>query len=108
MKRSWLQDKVDTFQRQAGTVLHAVLNDSDDSWGDECAREIYTGAEFDGIGEEDDDGHDLTAEEHYQMQSPGNSFSNGHINAEDIQLHLPSHLGRTWCDNNAAEDLVKA
>ena len=108
LKHSRLQDKIDAFQRQAGTVLHAVSNDGDDSWGDECAREIYTGAEFDGIGEEDDDGHDSAAEEHYQMQFPGNSSSDGHINAEDIQLHLPSHLGHTWCDKNAAEDLAKA
>ena len=42
------------------------------------------------------------------MQFPGNSSSRGHINAEDIQLHLPSHLGRTWCDKNAAKDLRKA
>ena len=108
LKRSRLQDKIDAFQRQAGTVLHAVSNDGDDSWGDECAREIYTGAEFDGIGEKDDDGHDSAAEEHYQMQFPGNSSSDGHINAEDIQLHLPSHLGCTWCDKNAAKDLRKA
>ena len=108
LKHSWLQDKIDAFQRQAETVLHAVSNDGDDSWGDECAREIYTGAEFDGIGKEDDDGHDSAAKECYQMQFPGNSSSNGHINAEDIQLHLPSHLGHTWCDKNAAKDLAKA
>jgi hypothetical protein len=67
LKRSRLQDKVDAFQKQAGSILHAVSNDADDSWGDDCAREIYTGAEFDGIGEEEDnDGHDLAAEEHYQ------------------------------------------
>ena len=98
LKHSWLQDKIDAFQRQAGTMLHAVSNDGDNSWGDECAREIYTGAKFDGIGEEDDDGHNLA----------GNSSSNGHINAEDIQLHLFSHLGHTWCDKNAAKDLAKA
>jgi hypothetical protein len=27
----WLQDKVDTFQRQAGNILHAVSNNADDS-----------------------------------------------------------------------------
>ncbi len=50
-------------------MLHAVSNDADDSWGDDYAREVYTGAEFDGIGEEEDDiGHDWAAEAHHQMQ----------------------------------------
>ena len=33
---------------------------------------------------------------------------NGRINAEHISLHLPSHMGRSWCNRNAAEDLAKA
>jgi hypothetical protein len=28
-------------------------------------------------------------------------------NAEHISLCLPSHFGRNWCDQNAAEDLAK-
>src|ERR1700733_11826616 len=74
MRRSQLQDKVDAFQKQAGSFLHAVSNDDDDSWGDDNAREIYTGAEFDGIGEEDDE-HSPAAEGHYQMQFPRQSPS---------------------------------
>jgi len=82
---------------------------ADDSWGDEYATEIYTGAEFDGIGEEeDDDGHNLAAEEHYQMQSLRNSSPDRRINAEHISLHLPSYLGCSWCNRNAAKDLARA
>jgi len=104
-----LQDKVDAFQNQAGSMLHAISNDADDSWGDDYEREMYTGAEFDGIGEEeDDDGCDSVAEEHYQMHLPRSSHPDGRINAEHILLHLPSHLGRSWCNRNAAEDLAKA
>jgi hypothetical protein len=111
LRRSRLQDKIDAFQKQAGSILHAdsIDNDDDDSWGDDCAREIYTGSEFDGIGEEeDDDGHDLAAEENHQMEFPRNSPPDSRINAEHILLHLPSHLGRRWCNTNAAEYLAKA
>jgi len=109
LRRSWLQDKVDTFQNQAGSMLHAVSNDANNSWGDDYKREMYTGAEFDGIGEEeDDDGCDSAAEEHYQMHLPRSSHPDGCINAEYILLHLPSHLGCSWCNRNAAEDLAKA
>ena len=109
LRRSRLQDKVDAFQNEAGSMLHAISNDADDSWSDEHAREIYNGAEFDGIGEEDDDGQDYSAtEEHYQTQLPRSSPPDGRINAEYISLHLPSHLGRSWCNRNAAEDLANA
>jgi len=108
LRRSRLQDRIDIFQRQAGSMLHAISNDTDDSWGDDYARETYTGAEFDGIGEEDDDGLDLAAEGHHQIQLPRNSPQEGHIDAEYISLHLPSYLGRSWCNRNAAEDLAKA
>ena len=90
-------------------MLHVVSNDVDDSWGDDYAREIYTGAEFDGIGEgEDGDGHDSVAEEQCQMQLAQNSQTDGRIDAEHISLHLPSYLGRSWCNMNAAEDLANA
>jgi hypothetical protein len=118
LSRSRLQDKVDAFQKQAGDVLHAVSSDADDSWGDDCAREIYTGSEFDGVGEDDndndgdnddgnngnndDDRHNSAAEGRYQ------THSDSRIDAEYISLHLPSHLGRSWCNRNAAEDLAKA
>jgi hypothetical protein len=109
LRRSRLQDKIDTFQKQAGSMLHAVSNDADDTWDDDYAREIYTGAEFDGIGEEEeDDGCDSAAEECYQTQSLRNSSPDGRINAERISLHLPSHLGRSWCNRNAAENLANA
>ena len=42
------------------------------------------------------------------MQFPRKSPADGCIDAERISLHLPSHLGRGWCDRNAAEDLAKA
>jgi len=105
LRRLWLQGKIDAFQNQAGSILHAVSNNSDDSWGDDYTREIYTGTEFDGIGEEDNDG---AAEGQYQMQVPSGSPSDGLINAEHISLHFPSHMGCNWCNINAAEDLAKA
>jgi hypothetical protein len=108
LRRSQLQDKIDAFQKQAGSMLHAVSNKADDSWGDDYARETYTGAEFDGVGEEDDDRHNSAAKEHYQTQLLRNSSPDGRINAEHILLHLPSQLGRSWCNMNAAEDLAKA
>jgi hypothetical protein len=107
LRRSQIQDKVDAFQKQAGSMLHTVSSDADDSWGDDYAKEIYTGAEFDGVGEEDV-GHDSALQEHYQTQSLRNSHPDGHIDAEKILLHLPSYLGRKWCNKNAAEDLAKA
>ena len=105
MKRSRLQDKVGTFENQAGSMLHAVSNNGDDSWGDDYTRDMYTGAKFDGVGEEDDNG---AAEGQYQTQVPSSSPPDGLINAEHISLHFPSHMGRNWCNINAAEDLVKA
>ena len=104
-----LQDKIDTFQKQAESMLHAVSNNADDSWGDDYAREVYTGAKFDGIGEEEDDiGRDWAAKAYHQMQILWSSLPDGRINAEHILLHLPSHLGRSWCNRNAAEDLANA
>jgi hypothetical protein len=85
-----------------------VSNDTDDLWGDEDTREAYTGAEFDGVGEEDNDGVGSAAEDCYQSQLLRNRQPNGHMDAEYILLHLPSHLGRSWCDRNSAEDLAKA
>ena len=109
LRRSRLQDKVDAFQRQAGYILHAVSNDADDSWGDDHARETYTGAEFDGVGEGDDDELASTPEECYQtLHLPRNSPPDDRMDAEHISLHLPSHMGRGWCDKNSAEDLAKA
>jgi hypothetical protein len=70
---------------------------------------VYTGAEFDGIGEEDDDALASTPEECYQtLQLPRNNPPNGCMDAEHISLHLPSHMGRGWCDRNSTEDLAKA
>jgi len=107
LRRSRLQDRINAFENKAGNMLHAVSNDADDSWGDDYTREIYTGAEFDGVGDEDDNGLNSAAEEHNQMQGLSSSPPNGLINAEHISLHLPSHMGCTWCNTNAAEDLAK-
>jgi hypothetical protein len=109
LRCSQLQDKVDTFQKQAGSMLHVVSNDVNDSWGDDYTREIYTGAEFGGIGEgEDGDGHNSAVEEQCQMQLAQNSQTDSHIDVEHISLYLPSYLGRSWCNTNAAEDLANA
>jgi len=88
-------------------MLHAVSNNADDSWGDDYTREIYTDAEFDGIGDEDNNGLNSAAKEYNQMQALSSSPPNGLINAEHILLHLSSHMGHTWCNTNAAEDLAK-
>lgn len=109
LKRSRLQEKVDAFQRQAAKLLSAVSSDGDDSWDDTSFRENYAGVEFDGVGEgEDDSEQALSAgatEE--QTQSPGD-HSHSCIDAERISLHLPSHLGHSWCNMNSAEDLAMA
>ena len=107
-RRSHLQDRVDAFQKQAASMLHAISNDGDDSWGDDYAREIYSGAEFDGVGEEDDDGLDPAADEHYQGGVLAARPHDSLINAEHISLHLPSHMGCTWCNENSAQDLADA
>ena len=90
-------------------MLHSVSDDADDSWSDDYTREVYTGAEFDGVDDDDDEddvGHYFAAEEHHQTQWLRNRPADGRINAEYISLHLPSHLGRSWCIKNAAEDLA--
>jgi hypothetical protein len=107
LRRSWLQDKVDAFQKQAGSMLHAISNDADDAWCDNYTREVYTGTEFDGIGEEDDDGPGSSAEGQDQMQVLSSGTPDGLVDAEHISLHLPSHMGRNWYNINAAEDLAK-
>jgi len=108
LRRSHLQERVDTFQKQAGSMLHAVSNDADDSWGDDYTRETYTGAKFDGVGEGDDDMPNLADEGCCQTQLPRISPQEGHIDAEYILLHLPSYLGHSWCNRNAAKELAKA
>lgn len=95
LKHSQLQKKVDEFQKQAAKLLNAVSGNGDDSWDDASAREIYVSAEFDGIGEGDNDNeqHALSAgAAKVQTPSLGDHFD-GCIDAEHIPLHLPSHLG---------------
>ena len=101
MKRARLQERIDAFQRQAANVFQAVTEGGDDgSWDSTPVREPHVGVEFDGIGEDDDDGELPSAtEEHAQT---------GHADAETMPFNLPSHLGRDWCNRNAAEDLAKA
>jgi len=109
LKRARLQERVDTFQKQAANILQDPHNSGDDSWDNAPRRETYIGIEFDGIGEgEDDDDRTSSAEEHDQMQLPGNCSTDGSADAEYISLHLPSHLGCDWCDGNAAKALAKA
>lgn len=110
LKRARLQDRVDTFQKQAANILQADSQGEDESWDNVQERETYVGIEFDGIGEgdDDDDERPSSAEEHDQTQSSGDSPADGRVDAEYISLHLPSYLGGNWCDRNAAEDLAKA
>jgi hypothetical protein len=115
LKRSRLQERVDTFQKQAAKFLNTVSSDGDDSWNDASAREVSVGIEFDGIGEGEDDEMETSpadvakaAEERHQTQMLEINSSDGHIDAEHSSLHLPSHLGRRWCHSNAAEDLAQA
>lgn len=108
LKRARLQDRVDTFQKQADNILQADSEGEDEPWDNTLERETYVDI-FDGIGEgEDDDEHPLSAEEHDQMQSSADCPVDGSTDAEYISLHLPSYLGGNWCDRNAAEDLAKA
>ena len=105
LRRSRLQEQVDAFQKQVAKMY----DNGEDSWDDVPASEIYVGAEFDGIGEEGDDeraSSSEAAEKRHQFLADDSSESC--IDAEHIALHLPSHLGRTWCNNNGSEDLAKA
>jgi hypothetical protein len=108
LKRSWLQEKVDTFQKQAASVLNTVSSDGDDSWDDDSAREMYAGVEFDGIGEERNNDEHASSAEAEERQSFAYGSPDSCIDAEQIALHLPSHLGRNWCDSNSTEDLARA
>jgi hypothetical protein len=109
LKRSRLQERVDAFQKQAAKLLNAVSSDGDDSWDDASAREIYVGAEFDGVGEGDDDDEHASSSGAVEEQTPSlGDDSDGCIDAERISLHLPSHLGHDWCNINAAKDLAMA
>src|ERR1700761_5529445 len=109
LKRARLQDRIDAFQRQAANILQSASDGGDDSWDSTLGRETYLGTEFNGIGEEDEDNEGpSSAEEYNQIQSFGNCSTDGHVDAEYISLHLPSYLGQSWCNRNAAEDLAKA
>jgi hypothetical protein len=101
VKRAQLQERVDTFQKQATSIIQ------DDSWDSTPVREVYVGTEFDRINREDDDEHPSSAEEEDQIQS-GPGSADHMADAEHISLCFPSHFGRNWCDQNAAEDLAKA
>ena len=109
LKRARLQERIDAFQRQAANILRSASDDGDDSWDGTLGRETYLGTEFDGIGEEEEDNEGpSSAKEHDQMQLFGNCSTDGRVDAEYISLHLPSYLGQSWCNRNAAEDLAKA
>lgn len=107
LKRARLQDRVDTFQKQAANFIHAVSDSGDDSWEDTSAREVDIGMEFDGIDEDDDDERTPSASGHGRMQLSESGPTNGSIDAEHILLHLPSNLGHNWRNTNTAEDLAK-
>ncbi|KAH9069437.1 hypothetical protein EDB83DRAFT_2314461 [Lactarius deliciosus] len=102
LKRAWLQERIDTFQKQTANFIHASADGDDDSWEDDSTSEVYTGVEFDGIDEEEDDQHTPSTSGHGQMKLSGRS-----VDAEHFLLLLPSHLGHNWCNMNAAEDLAK-
>ena len=102
MKWARLQERLDTFQRQAANVFQASTEDGDDdSWDSTPVRELHVGVEFDGIGEDDDDNEEPPSAAETRNQT-------SHADAETMSLNLPSYLGRDWCDRNSAEDLAKA
>ena len=109
LKRAWLQERIDAFQRQVANILQSAFDGGDDSWDGTLGRETYLGTEFDGISEEDQDNEGpSSAEEHDQIQLFRNYPTDGRVDAEYISLHLPSCLERSWCNRNAAKDLAKA
>ena len=109
LKRAQLQERIDAFQRQVANILQSAFDGGDDSWDGTLGRETYLGTEFDGIGEEDEDNEGpSSAKEHDQIQLFRNYPTDGCVDVEYISLHLPSCLGQSWCNRNAAEDLVKA
>ena len=110
LKRARLQDRVDTFEKQAANFIHAASDGEDDSWEDTCARHADIGVEFDDIDEELEDDAECTpsASGHGQIQMSEIGPTNGGVDAEHISLNLPSHWGHDWCNKNSAEDLAKA
>ncbi|KAF8270242.1 hypothetical protein EI94DRAFT_1798304 [Lactarius quietus] len=110
LKHAQLQERIDTFQKQAANFIHAATDGEDDSWEDTLAREVYISSEFDGIDEEDDEEEEgITSPlKPQQMQSSEDSLTNSSIDAKHILLHLPANLGQDWCCQNAAKDLVNA
>lgn len=107
LKRARLQDRVDTFHKQAADIIQVADESIDDSPA--VRRETHDDTEFDEIMEEDDDDDGPSfAEEHNPAQSSGTSSANGWAEVEYISLHLPSHFGSNWCNANGAEDLAKA
>ena len=109
LKRAWLQERIDAFERQAANILQAAPDGEDYAWDGTLGEETYFGTEFDRIGEEEDDKERASsAEEHDQTPLFRNCSTDGHVDAEYISLHLPSCLGHSWCNRIAAEDLAKA
>ncbi|KAH9172098.1 hypothetical protein EDB89DRAFT_1906381 [Lactarius sanguifluus] len=102
LKCAWLQERVVEFQKQAANILQASPNSGDDSWDNTPLRETYISIG----GGEDDDECTSSAEEPNQLQVSGNHSTDSSIDAEYIPLHLPSHLGCDWCDENGAKDVA--
>ena len=85
LKRAWLQERIDAFQRQVANILQSAFDGGDDSWDGTLGRETYLGTEFDGISEEDQDNEGpSSAEEHDQIQLFRNYPTNGRVDAEYI------------------------
>ncbi|KAF8273372.1 hypothetical protein EI94DRAFT_1696667 [Lactarius quietus] len=89
-----LQEKIDTFQKQAANFIHAAANGGYDSCEDTSAREVYIGSKFDGIDKENDDDKGITSPSaSHQMQLSENGSTDSSVDAEYILLHLPANLG---------------
>ncbi|KAF8264983.1 hypothetical protein EI94DRAFT_1590566, partial [Lactarius quietus] len=102
-----VQEKIDTFQKQAANFIHTAANGGYDSCEDTLAGEVYIGSEFNGIDKEnDDDKGNTPPSASQQMQLSENGSTDSSVDAEYIFLHLPANLGRNWCCQNAADDLV--
>ncbi|KAI9445916.1 hypothetical protein H4582DRAFT_2052055 [Lactarius indigo] len=106
LKRARLQERVDTFQKQAANFIGASADGEDDSWGDTSANGVYTSVEFDSI-DGDDDQNTPSTSGHGQTQLSEDSQADHSVDAKHMLLHLPSQLGHNWCNKNAAEDLAK-
>ncbi|KAH9028953.1 hypothetical protein EDB85DRAFT_1867506, partial [Lactarius pseudohatsudake] len=97
--------KMKRFPSRAEILLDLTEKEIESSGHREHATWLGSGLKIQEMHEgEDNDERASSAEEHVS----GNHSTDSSIDAEYIPLHLPSHLGHDWCNENGAEDLAKA